>query len=157
MGYRHQSARHQVNRPPYNQFHQLYQLFLSGEYDKALSEVAKYKDNKTTKSAYRKVYNYMVKVLENVEELMPGVQKERVDILARLLTRLIIQVEYQKKREVLSDDLADGINKGLSDILQSLRNNNINEASRKAKALRDALDAVLAFVIEKEKNERRGE
>jgi len=157
MGYRHQSARHQVNRPQYNQFHQLYQLFLSGEYDKALSEVAKYNDNRTSKSAYRKVYNYLVKVLENVEELMPGVQKEKVDILARLLTRIIIQVEYQKNRGILSYDLADGINKGLSDILQSLRNNDINEASRKAKALRDALDAVLAFVIEKEKKERREE
>jgi len=157
MGYRHQSARHQANRPQYNHFHQLYRLFLSGEYDKALSEVANYSDNRTTKSAYRKVYNYLVKVLENVEELMPGVQKEKVETLARLLTRLIIQVEYQKNRGILSYDLADGINKGLSDILQSLRNNDINEASRKAKALRDALDAVLAFVIAKEKKERREE
>jgi len=143
-----------------SRFYQLYDLFRRGEYDQALNEVMRYRvPQKPT--AFRRIYNYLARVLENVEQLegeqekqkeerratTSGQERQKIDMLARAVARINIQVEYQKNRGLLAPDLADGIKAGLLEIIQSLRGGNTKEAGQRARALRDALDAVLAYVI----------
>jgi len=143
-----------------SRFYQLYDLFRRGEYDQALNEVMRYRSPQKP-TAFRRIYDYLARVLESVEQLdvKPQKQKEemeekqKVDMLARAVARINIQVEYQKNRGLLVPDLADGIKAGLLEIVQSLRGGNINEAKQRARALRDALDAVLAYVIMAKKEE----
>jgi len=153
-----------------SRFYQLYDLFRRGEYDQALNEVARYRVQQR-RTAFRKIYNYLARVLENIEQLeekqkeqkegMPAKnmdqERQKLDMLARAVARINIQVEYQKNRELLAPDLADGIKAGLVEIVQSLRGGNTNEARQRAKALRDALDAVLAYVIEATKGREEEE
>jgi len=129
-----------------SRFYQLYDLFRRGEYDQALNEVMRYRTMQNP-TAFRRIYNYLAKVLENIEQLGVEQQRQKLDMLARAVARINIQVEYQKNRGLLASDLADGIKAGLMEILQSLRGGRIDEAVQRARALRDALDAVLAYVI----------
>jgi len=129
-----------------SRFYQLYDLFRRGEYDQALNEVMRYRTMQNP-TAFRRIYNYLAKVLENIEQLGVEQQRQKLDMLARAVARINIQVEYQKNRGLLASDLADGIKAGLLEIIQSLRGGRIDEAVQRARALRDALDAVLAYVI----------
>jgi len=129
-----------------SRFYQLYDLFRRGEYDQALNEVMRYRTVQNP-TAFRRIYNYLAKILENIEQLSVEQQRQKLDMLARAVARINIQVEYQKNRGLLASDLADGIKAGLLEIIQSLRGGRIDEAVQRARALRDALDAVLAYVI----------
>jgi len=129
-----------------SRFYQLYDLFRRGEYDQALNEVMRYRTMQNP-SAFRRIYNYLARVLENIEQLGVEQQRQKLDMLARAVARINIQVEYQKNRGLLASDLADGIKAGLLEIIQSLKGGRIDEAVQRARALRDALDAVLAYVI----------
>jgi len=129
-----------------SRFYQLYDLFRRGEYDQALNEVMRYRTLQNP-TAFRRIYNYLARVLENIEQLGVEQQRQKLDMLARAVARINIQVEYQKNRGLLAPDLADGIKAGLLEIIQSLRGGKIDEAVQRARALRDALDAVLAYVI----------
>jgi len=129
-----------------SRFYQLYDLFRRGEYDQALNEVMRYRTMQNP-AAFRRIYNYLAKVLEDIEQLGGERQKQRIDTLARAVARINIQVEYQKNRGLLASDLADGIKAGLLEIIQNLKSGKTDEAMQRARALRDALDAVLAYVI----------
>jgi len=129
-----------------SRFYQLYDLFRRGEYDQALNEVMRYRTMQNP-TAFRRIYNYLAKVLEDIEQVGAEKQKQKIDALARAAARINIQVEYQKNRGLLAPDLADGIKAGLLEIIQNLRSGRTDEAMQRARALRDALDAVLAYVI----------
>jgi len=129
-----------------SRFYQLYDLFRRGEYDQALNEVMRYRTMQNP-TAFRRIYNYLAKILENIEQLGIEQQRQKVDALARAVARINIQIEYQKNRGLLAPDLADGIKAGLLEIIQSLKGGRVDDAVQRARALRDALDAVLAYVI----------
>ena len=125
----------------------VFQNFVSGRYDDALQAVARYSAGNTTPSAYRKVYNMIVPVLDRI------IRKGKLDPDdARALVRLNIVLEYQKNRNVIHGDLADGIKDALDDV----RNNN-QQARRLAEALRDSLDAILAYKFAAERRRVEGE
>jgi len=135
-----------------SRFYQLYDLFRRGEYDQALNEVMRYRTLQNP-TAFRRIYNYLAKILESIEQLGVEQQRQKVDALARAVARINIQVEYQKNRGLLAPDLADGIKAGLLEIIQSLKGGRVDDAVQRARALRDALDAVLAYVIIVKKKE----
>lgn len=113
----------------------VFQNFVGGRYDEALQSVMRYNTGGTSSSAYRKVYNMIVPVLDRI------IRKGRLDPNdARDLVRLNIVLEYQKNRRLIHGDLADGIKDALNDI-----RNNAQQARRFAEALRDSLDAILAY------------
>jgi len=49
-----------------SRLYQLYDLFRWGEYDQALNEVMRYRTMQNP-TAFRRMYNYSAKVLENIE------------------------------------------------------------------------------------------
>ena len=125
----------------------VFQNFVSGKYDDALQEVARYYVGDMTPTAYRKIYDMIVPVLDRI------IRKGKLDPDdARALVRLNIVLEYQKNRNVIHGDLADGIKDALDDV----RNNN-QQAKRLAEALRDSLDAILAYKFAVEKKKTEGE
>ena len=139
---------------PYNRFYStVYQNFRDGKYDDGLRGLAGYKVYITTSASFRKIYNQLITVLDKIIESSP-MQKSQsgsttsgvsMTQLTRPLVRLNILLEYQKKRRVIDDDLADGIKQALDEIRANL--NNPDNAVKYATALRDSLDAFLAYVI----------
>ncbi|ADY01696.1 hypothetical protein VMUT_1491 [Vulcanisaeta moutnovskia 768-28] len=122
----------------------VFRNFYEGRYDDGFNNVMKYSVYRTTPSAFRKIYNLIIPVLDKVMTVQPQVNPD----LVRLLVRLNIVLEYQKRRGMIDDDLADGIKTAIDEIRRSLGNpKGVDQARELARALRDSLDAFLAYVI----------
>jgi len=126
----------------------IYQNFRDGKYDDGFKGLNSYKVYRTSSASFRRIYNQLVTVLDRIIESSAqdtaGVQGQ----LVRSLVRLNILLEYQKKRGVVDDDLADGIKQALDEVRASLQqSNNLARAKALAIALRDSLDSFLAYVI----------
>jgi len=130
----------------------IYQNFRDGKYDDGFKGLNNYRINKTSPTSFRKIYSQLVTVLDRIIESSAqdkaGVQDQLVRSLVRSLVRLNILLEYQKKRGVVDDDLADGIKQALDEVRASLQQpGNLDRARALAIALRDSLDSFLAYVI----------
>jgi CRISPR/Cas system CSM-associated protein Csm2 small subunit len=126
----------------------IYQNFRDGKYDDGFKGLNNYRIDKTSSTSFRKIYSQLVTVLDRIIESSAqdtaGVQGQ----LIRSLVRLNILLEYQKKREVVDGDLADGIKQALDEVRASLQQpGNLDRARALAIALRDSLDSFLAYVI----------
>jgi len=127
-------------------FYRIYDSFRQGNYDQAINAAMNYRTNQPP-TGFRRIYNYLSRLLETIEQLnVTKLEQQELDKLARNIARMHIQIAYQENRGVLPRDLAEGIKAALAEILQHIRAKS-DEASRRARALRDALDAVLAYVI----------
>jgi len=130
----------------------IYQNFRDGKYDDGFKGLNNYRINKTSPTSFRKIYSQLVTVLDRIIESSAqdkaGVQDQLVRSLVRSLVRLNILLEYQKKRGVVDEDLADGIKQALDEVRASLQQpSNLARARELAIALRDSLDSFLAYVI----------
>ena len=126
----------------------IYQNFRDGKYDDGFKGLNNYRIDKTSPTSFRKIYSQLVTVLDRIIESSAqdtaGVQGQ----LIRSLVRLNILPEYQKKREVVDGDLADGIKQALDEVRASLQQpGNLDRARALAIALRDSLDSFLAYVV----------
>jgi CRISPR/Cas system CSM-associated protein Csm2 small subunit len=126
----------------------IYQNFRDGKYDDGFKGLNNYRIDKTSPTSFRKIYSQLVTVLDRIIESSAqdtaGVQGQ----LIRSLVRLNILLEYQKKREVVDGDLADGIKQALDEVRASLQQpGNLDRARALAIALRDSLDSFLAYVV----------
>jgi len=126
----------------------IYQNFRDGKYDDGFKGLNSYKVYRTSSASFRKIYNQLVTVLDRIIESSAqdtaGVQGQ----LVRSLVKLNILLEYQKKRGIIDDDLADGIKQALDEVRASLQQpGNLTRARALAIALRDSLDSFLAYVI----------
>ncbi|MGC9136840.1 hypothetical protein [Caldivirga sp.] len=122
----------------------VFRNFYDGKYDEGFNGVTLYRIYRTSPTAFRKIYNQIIPVLDKV---MAAQSQISPDII-RLLVRLNIVLEYQKRRGIIDDDLADGIKNAIDEIRKSLNNTKeLDQARKLARALRDSLDAFLAYVI----------
>ena len=112
------------------------QNFKGGNYDAGLRALTSYRIYRTTAASFRKIYNMIVPVLDRI------ISSSNVD--SRTLIRLHIIIEYQKNRNVIDEDLANGIKQALDEIRNA---RDPKQARKLAETLRDSLDAFLAYVI----------
>ena len=120
-------------------YNKIYVPFREGRYDEALNNASRY-ITKQSSAGFRKIYDPLIKILEVVKRTEKSLQDKSWLLLQ--LTRLDITIEYQKNRDVLQADLADGIKVALAEIRRDL---GTEKAVREAEALELALNAVLAY------------
>ncbi|MCG2887508.1 MAG: hypothetical protein L7G98_06075 [Vulcanisaeta sp.] len=126
----------------------IYQNFRDGKYDDGFKGLNSYKIYKTSSASFRKIYNQLVTVLDRIIESSAQDIVSVRNQLVRSLVRLNILLEYQKRRGVIDDDLADGIKQALDEVRANLQQpGNLDRAKALAIALRDSLDSFLAYVI----------
>ena len=119
------------------------QSFRSGNYDGGLRALMSYRVYRTTAASFRKIYNMIVPILDKIIS-SPTPSNVTDQAYQRTLFRLNIIIEYQKNRGVIDEDLANGIKQALDDIRNA---RDPQQARRLAEALRDSLDAFLAYII----------
>jgi len=126
-------------------FYKIYDHFRRDNYEQAINAVKKYQVRQSI-SGFRRIYNTISKTLENIEyrEKLDSDTKAR---LLRELTRIQINVQYQANRRVINQDLANGIETAINEIIRDISSENLKDAIKRATALKDALDAVLAYRI----------
>jgi CRISPR/Cas system CSM-associated protein Csm2 small subunit len=132
-------------------YNNIYVPFREGRYDEALNNASRY-NTKQSSAGFRKIYDPLIKILEVVKRTEKSPQDKSWLLLQ--LARLDITIEYQKNRDVLQADLADGIKAALAEIRRDL---GTEKAVREAEALELALNAVLAYQIVAERKRREEE
>ncbi len=103
-----------------------------------------------SRSSFRKIYEMTMRALEPIrrgKNINEGVKNK---ILLELV-KIDITIEYQKNRDVLEWDIADGLKDALAEVRSCLKENKVDDARKAAEALELALNAVLAYQIAKNK------
>jgi len=138
-------------------YNKIYVPFREGRYDEALNNANRY-ITKQSSAGFRKIYDPLIKILEVAKRTEKSLQDKSWLLLQ--LARLDITIEYQKNRDVLQADLADGIKAALAEIRRDLGTENdlgMEKAVREAEALELALNAVLAYQIVAERKRKEEE
>jgi len=132
-------------------YNNIYVPFREGRYDEALNNASRY-ITKQSSAGFRRIYDPLIKILEVVKRTEKSLPDK--SWLLVQLARLDITIEYQKNRDVLKADLADGIKAALAEIRRDL---GTEKAVKEAEALELALNAVLAYQLVAERKRKEEE
>lgn len=103
---------------------------------------------KTSSTAYRRVHEIVTSGLDKLID-----SKTRDPTILTDLVRALIQVRYQASRHQISSNLADYLDKILSEVIRAVKNAGTDEEWEKAKKLafnaRLILDAIIVLVTTK--------
>ncbi|MCD6301660.1 MAG: hypothetical protein J7L82_06285 [Staphylothermus sp.] len=136
----------------------IYNDFLYGKYSRALEQLQQIRVYGTTMSSYRKIHSLLTDVIERILSVISSKSPESIDqkvflnIVAEL-TKIGLLIQYQKKRNLINRDLADGLYRVITELVRSIEHYRGKEDLEKIRiqteALKLIIDGIVAFHYDK--------